>query len=155
MRVLIAVATAIEESRIKETLDQTGAGLALEIGYCRTGPGMFFAAARLTEAMFRFRPDFALQLGIAGAYGGDLKNGDLVAVASERFADLGAEDHPKGFLDLFELGLMDDSFPEFDGGALFNPLASGALEEDFLWVNGLSVNVCTGTAATAKERRER
>lgn len=155
MRVLITVATAIEENRIREALDKTRAAADMEIASCRTGPGLLFVAARLTEAVLRFQPDFALQLGIAGAYGAELKNGDLVAVAAEQIADLGAENHPDGYLDLYELGLMDESFPEIVNGKLINPLASGALENVFYWVEGLSVNVCTGTVKTAEERLRR
>lgn len=154
MRVLIVVATAIEAQWIREALDQKRAQPGVEIAYCMTGPGLLFTAARLSETVCLSPPDFALQLGIAGTFGG-LENGDLVAVASEQLADVGAENHPEGFLDLFELGLMEDTFPEFAEKRLVNPLAAGRIESDLRWVDGVSVNVCTGTGKTAEFRKNR
>lgn len=108
-----------------------------------TGVGMTATAFALGRALAK--PDFinvAFNFGIAGAYNRNLKIGDVVYVATEKFGDLGVEEANGSFTDLFELGFVEkDVFPfwkgRLDKREVFDLLPS---------VNGVTVNKVNGTA---------
>jgi len=88
-------------------------------------------------------PALAIQAGVGGALDTDLRLGDVVRVATERFADLGAEDRDGSFLTLGEIGLPPG--PPFDEtGVLHAP--EGLASLPFPAVHGLSVNRVNGSA---------
>lgn len=109
-----------------------------------TGVGMtataFALGSVLTNEDFI---DVAFNFGIAGAYNRDLKIGDVVHVASERFGDLGVEEANGDFVDLFELGLQEREVFPFQNGQMLHPLTDFDLLPS---VNGLTVNKVSGTA---------
>ena len=114
-----------------------------------TGVGIPVAMLRLPVWIDRWKPDWILNFGIAGAYTeSGLAIGDLVAGASEVFGDLGFE-------------LPDDG--------VFRPLSEAPFADPLLklplalhipdWIRirpgkGATVNRCTGREGTGRMRRK-
>lgn len=162
MKVLLAAATEFE---IAPTLDYLKANWklnkkggytndTLEIYPCITGVGLTATTFSLTKALLRHKYDFALQAGIAGSYHRALTLGRVVLVRTEEFGDLGAEDH-ENFLDVFDLGFVDDSVKPFSEGRLVNPLKGIPFPYTLPMVSGLTVHTASGNAMTIARRAER
>lgn len=118
-----------------------------------SGVGMMSSAFSLATAFAVHEFDYALQAGIAGAYDTELQLGDVVAVQSEQYGDLGAEDK-EDYIDIFELGFLDKNTPPFTNGRLLNenPSFTGkALPQ----VNALSVNTVSGKTNSIEARKHR
>jgi futalosine hydrolase len=115
-----------------------------------TGCGPAAAGARLGFALGRSPvPDLVVGIGIAGAYPQTgIGLGTVVRIATEGFADLGCQDG-EAFVDLLDLGLFEPGVrSHWDLAA---PVFLGGLPV----VRGTTCSVCTGTMATAIERRRR
>ncbi len=114
----------------------------LSIQILVTGVGMTHTAYFLGRVMKPDAFNFALNAGIAGAFNRNLKIGDVVNVATERFGDLGVEEADGTFTDIHQMGLMDGDTPPFQFGILSNP---GAADFSFLpSAHGLTVNKVHG-----------
>lgn len=115
-----------------------------------TGVGMMQSAFALASELAKQTYDGALLAGIAGAFDKQLQLGEVVAVESECYGDLGAEDK-EDFIDIVDLGfLQPDAFP-FQGGRIIN--------EDSLFIGAalplypsLSVNTVTGKQSSIDAR---
>lgn len=147
MKILITSPTHEEISpldRILEEQEATGALRNHLINLAVTGVGSTITAYHLTKLVAPANWDLVLQLGICGSFDTALKNGTVVNVTEERFADWGAEDD-ENFLDAFELGLMaPDAFP-FVNGSLRNKSAVKSDTLDILpRVTGITVNKVHG-----------
>lgn len=159
MRLLIVAATTFEIEMLLSYLDQRFEKInylcykrkETEIKICITGVGMMLTSFRVLESILEYKPQFALQVGVAGSFDKQLKLGDLVLVHSETMADLGAEDHFE-FLDIFDLGLMQPDESVFKAKQLVNPIAN---QWNLPFVNAISVNAASGCAATIKMRQEK
>lgn len=116
-----------------------------------TGVGMMQTSFALTQALAAQQFDAAIQLGIAGAFDTNIPLGAVVAVASERYGDLGAEDHD-AYLDIFELGFLTPNTSPFEGVCLPNthPFVFG---RTLPLVQSLSVNTVSGNGATIERRK--
>src|SRR5689334_17869328 len=77
----------------------------LEVESLITGVGMTATAYALTKALCKKKYDYAINIGLAGSFHDEIKIGDVVAVVSDMFADLGAEDGEE-YLSVFEMGLQ-------------------------------------------------
>jgi len=109
-----------------------------------TGVGMAATAWHLGRYFAQYRPDWALNAGIAGAFDRALNLGDVVQIATDCFGDLGVEEADGRFTDLFELGLVAPDEPPFQQRLLRNPMAE---QSAFLpLVQGLTVNRVHGYA---------
>ena len=114
MRLLLVAATSFEIDPLLNYLKihYTVTGKQLykkdehEIKVCITGIGMMQTTYSVLESILELKPDFALQVGVAGTFDSNLELGELVLIASEQIADLGAEDHDD-FLDIFDLENLD------------------------------------------------
>ena len=162
MDVLIVAATHFE---IGETLRLLGFRQAIPPGSFEvfrrgdhvitilvTGIGIHNTTFQLTKLMSKHRYDLAVQAGIAGSFDTALPLGSVVGISSDRFGDLGIEDHDV-YLDLFETGLAEkDGFP-FVMGALPAPAIDNQLIADLPSVSGLTVNTVSGSAATIEKRK--
>jgi futalosine hydrolase len=156
LKILLVAATVFE---IMPTLDYLShdfekIGLtykknALEIEPLVTGVGLAATAFHLGRALAQVRYDWVLNVGIAGAFPGKgLAIGDVVQVASERFADLGVEEADGRFVDVHEMELVPPGVPPFKNGLLENP---AALSHAFLRpVQGISVNKVHGSPSSIK-----
>jgi futalosine hydrolase len=91
-----------------------------KISFLITGVGMVATAYHLAKKVSSEKFDVVINAGIAGTFDKEkFSLGTVVNVVSERFPELGAEDD-KGFLSVFDLGLIkQDEFP-FESGNLLN-----------------------------------
>lgn len=114
----------------------------LEVRVLVTGVGMTATAFHLGQFLTRNKPDWVVNIGIAGAFDRSIALGAVVEVVSDTFADLGVEEADGRFTGLFDLGLAGpDEFP-FKNGVLQNPFAR---DFDFLpKAKGLTVNKVHG-----------
>jgi futalosine hydrolase len=162
MKLLLAAATAAEISPLLAHLQklwQQENPLSFtkdgnEICICVTGVGMMAATYALTKMPGLSSFDFALQTGVAGSFSRDIPLGEAVFITSDRYGDLGAEDH-YNFIDIFELGLLALNEKPFSGVELLTP--PHPLHDHILLkkVNGLTVNTVSGSDFTIKSRTER
>ena len=117
------------------------------ITICISGVGMMASAYHLAKACTKTRFDIALQAGIAGSFARHIQLGELVFVRSEQLGDLGAEDGD-GYLDIFELGLLQQDELPFTGGRLTTPVADFHRLIELTPVDGLTVNMVSGNEAS-------
>jgi len=116
-----------------------------------TGIGAVATVFHLTRELEKDKPDWILQLGLAGSYHAELAPGSVVVVERERLADLGAEDRDR-FVDIFSLGLESpDVFP-FEQGWLVNPYLKKFRNLTIPAVQGITVQTVSGSAATIARR---
>lgn len=97
MKPLIVAATTFEIQDSIPLLEEKG------IPYVVTGVGMTATAHQLTKALLSQRVDFVLNVGIAGSVIRELSIGEVVAVETDHFYELGAEDGDR-FLSIEEMG---------------------------------------------------
>ena len=113
-----------------------------------TGVGMVATAVRCSRAFAVEGYDLALNLGVCGSFRTSLSPGDVVHVASDCIAELGAEDGD-GFLSIQQLSLVADDEPPLTGGRLVNaaPPANQVLAS-LPAVAGITVNTVHGRDAS-------
>jgi futalosine hydrolase len=107
-----------------------------------TGVGMCNASFALGRQLALHTYDLAIQWGIAGSFDRNLSLGQVVEVASDCFAELGA-DSPEGFLDMEAMG-----FPTLrtQGETYYNVLKNpGSYSPVAPRVAGITVNRVSGT----------
>jgi futalosine hydrolase len=121
----------------------------IEIHVLVSSVGMVHTAIALGHYLTVFKPDLAINAGIAGALNMNLKVGDVVNVISEIYGDLGIEERDGSFKDVFETELIKmNQFP-YINGKLYNNNA-GSFE--FLpQVKGLTVNKVHGSSASIEK----
>lgn len=135
MRVLLVAATSFEVAPTFEWLQlqcqQIGSDHYkkdfLEVQVLLTGVGMPLTAYALTKHLHIAKAyDLVINAGIAGALNKTLQIGQVLQVASERFADLGVEEADGSFSSMHALDLLPaDQYP-FTKGQLLNPHAEAA-----------------------------
>lgn len=160
-RVLIVVATEREIfpfiQFLKEEKAKVRNSLFSETGYAFdilvTGVGLVNTAFQLGRNLATRKYDLALNVGIAGAYNMKLELGEITEVVSEQFADFGAEEADGGFLDIFQMKLIDGNVAPFSNNKLINktPLKSPGLK----LVQGLSVQTVRGLDKTIERTKRK
>jgi futalosine hydrolase len=152
LRILFVAATVAEAEILNMLpgIKSTPEGISFgshEISSLVTGVGSIATAWAMTKKLSSgFKPDLAINAGIAGSFRDDLPAGEVVVPSSDCFADAGI-DTGKGFLTLAEAGLEDpDRFP-FRGGRIivenkYFKKATGLLEP----VRAITVNTSTGSS---------
>ncbi|QZT38278.1 futalosine hydrolase [Halosquirtibacter xylanolyticus] len=157
MHILLVAATTLELEYIYEGLKRSKdkgyylidgcPGLTIEV--LITGVGIHPTTYRLTKRVLSSlpKPDWVLNVGIAGSFNDDIKLGDGVIVNTQTFVDWGVAD-PHGFLSVFELKFEDkDQFP-FTDGQLQNPNTSPTLP--LREVSSITSNSSHGTTASIR-----
>lgn len=120
-----------------------------EIRVLITGVGMMHTAFALGNMLSQYRPDFAINLGIAGSFDSQLTIGQVVHVVAEALGDLGVEEKDGQFKDVFELGLLDMNQTPYINGRLYNTAVG---EFEFMTsVRGLSINKVHGSAESIEK----
>lgn len=113
MNLLIVAATPFEIAPVKAWLEaqfqqktenvyQNG---PLTVQLLITGVGVTATAFHLAWILSREKPDWVINVGIAGAFSSQLPLGTVVQVVQERFGDLGVEEVDGSFTDVEEMGL--------------------------------------------------
>lgn len=122
MYILLTAATAFELDPLFDYLEKQEFKIGEnEAGLQVTGIGSLMTTYELTKAIIQLRPDYIIQLGIAGSFDKDLVAPQVVLVKDELNGDLGVEEK-EGFADIFDLKLLDASAFPFTGKRLVNPL---------------------------------
>jgi futalosine hydrolase len=159
MNLLIAAATEAELAPLLNHLDsyrvngqEKSYKKHADIRVCITGVGPVATAYHLAKQLSSSPFDLALQAGIAGSFT-RMPHGSLWRVTNDRFADLGAEDGD-GFRDLFDLGLVRDTFP-WQGRSLPAPPPALPLLADLAATDAITVATISGRESTIRLRRER
>ena len=122
VKILIVVATAKEVALLKKAVRKVPA-LEKKTDFLVTGVGMTATAYQLAKKLQENKFDLAVNLGIAGSFRKSLKTGEVLNVAGDCFADLGARGGNQ-FLTLAEMGLQKRSQYPFRKGRLYNAGAS-------------------------------
>jgi len=161
MQVLLVSATPYEIAPVLTLLEQqfqqNQPGLFQKgehsITVAITGVGIAATAWHLGYLLATFRPDWAVNAGVAGALDRSLALGTVVHVIADRFGDTGAETEDGAFLDLFDLGLNALNQAPYINGQLYNPAAS---QSNFLLpVHGLTVNKVHGYQPSIDRARQK
>jgi futalosine hydrolase len=147
MKLLIVAATQMEIAVIHPSPDI----LPVQADILITGVGMVATAYCLTKRLQQQQYDLVLQVGVCGSFDQSIPLGTVVYVNSDRYGDLGAEDHDN-YLDIFDMGLMDKDAAPHTGGRLVNPLQPRDYNIDLPQVSALTVNTVSGNRQTIARR---
>ncbi len=105
-RILLSAATEMELEAIRK-YHADGHFPQLDLQLRSSGVGMVNTAMNITEALSRSSFDLAINIGIAGSFDPSIRIGDVVQVAEDRIAWLGAEDHDR-FIPAETMGFCSD-----------------------------------------------
>jgi futalosine hydrolase len=127
-RILVVAATTFEIQPfldfLKDAHRQKGNILFTQNGYeidvLVTGVGIANTSFQLGKTIPQKIYDLALNVGVAGSFDRKILRGSVVEVISEQYGDLGVEEANGTFTDMFDLNLIEDSFP-FSEKKLINP----------------------------------
>lgn len=102
-----------------------------------TGVGMVATAFYVSKALSEHRFDLLINVGIAGSFNPELKEGDVCRVKEDVFAELGAEDG-ENFIRIDQLGLGRSSY--FPNPNLLFPHANNLKSVKAITVNKVHGN---------------
>src|SRR5437763_138296 len=122
MNLLLTAATWNEIKPLEKYLQQLDSEGKLRdhaIEICVTGVGGVQTAFSLGKILSIGKWDLAIQVGICGTFKKEFPIGTTVNIVEECFADLGAEDG-EIFLDVFQIGLLDENKFPFENGRMKN-----------------------------------
>ena len=105
-----------------------------------TGVGMVNTAINLTKELIKKKYDLVINMGVAGSFSEELKNGDVVEVVEDNFSEIG-----------FENGFEFSKFTDFDLKTKFYNSAKTALKQ----VKAITVNTVHGKNDTIFEITKR
>ncbi len=151
-KILIVAATMLEiqpfYEQLQKDFEQPDDAIferdGVQIRILVTGVGMLMTGVHLMRFLVQGNVDWVINAGIAGAFNEDLNIGEVVEVGEEQFGDLGAQERDGGFMDVFDMQLLDgDKFP-FEKGILRNKNVHHSLA--LKRVKGLTVNKVHGEA---------
>lgn len=157
MKILIVSATWLEVKLLADELKFIGESSHLlkhyrleetEIDVLITGIGTTFTAFHLTNALREKKYQMVINVGIAGSLTRELNIGEVVAVVSDEFADLGIEKEDE-FLTLFESGFMDSNEFPFEQGILKSSDWNGLIQ--IKKVRGITTNKSHGRTSSIAE----
>ena len=157
MKILIVAATWLEVKLLADELEfieETTHLLRkyrlheIEIDILTTGIGTTFTAFHLSNTLREEKYQFVINVGIAGSLTNELNIGEVVAVVSDEFADLGIEKEDE-FLTLFETGYMDANEFPFEQGILKSSDSNGLFQ--LKKVRGITTNKSHGRASSIAE----
>lgn len=152
MKITVVSATEAEADALKSISGMTESQgtfrfADVEVTLLIPGVGSIATAWAMSKLLSTgFKPDLAINIGIAGSYNDDIKLGDVVMPVTDCFADAGI-DTGNGFLTLGEAGLEDPDRHPFRNGRIY-------AENRFVTkvsrvakpVNAITVNTATGSA---------
>lgn len=157
MKILIVSATWLEVKLLADELEFIEESSHIlkhyrfeetEIDVLITGIGTTFTAFHLTNTLRDKKYRLVLNIGIAGSLTNDLSIGEVVAIISDEFADLGIEKENE-FLTLFETGFMDANEFPFEQGILKSSDWNGFFQ--LKKVRGITTNKSHGRTSSIAE----
>jgi futalosine hydrolase len=151
LKILVVAATAAEAEVLRlipgilSNPERISSGRH-EISTLITGVGSVATAWGLTKRFSSgFKPDLAINIGIAGSFRDDLPPGEVVVPVSDCFADAGV-DTGKEFLTLAEAGLQDpDKFPFREGKLIAENIYVKSAVRLLKPVKAITVNTSSGS----------
>jgi futalosine hydrolase len=139
MQILIAAATEEEIEGIRSVAEKKLID-PLKIDFLVTGVGMTATAYSLMKKISSRKYSLAINIGVAGSFRKEIEIGETVAIISDTFADLGAEDGEQ-FLSVFEMGLQqEDRFPFYNGKLKADAIEKYSTLHSLKKVKAISVN---------------
>ena len=154
MKMLIVAATEMEIMPFRTFLaEQEHQMISKNVDILITGVGMLATAYEVLKKINSEKYDFALQAGVCGSFDDSIVLGSLVQVASDRYGDLGAEDH-EDFIDIFDLGLLEVYSPPFIGKLLVSESCNFEMIHELPKVSAITVNTVSGREGTIANRKK-
>ena len=159
-RILIVAATKLELNGISSflTLKKNKIGSKkIEFEFLIAGIGMVSTSLKLTRFLCLNKVDLILNIGICGSFKKNIKIGDVVNIAQDNFSEIGAQDG-LNFLNAFEIGLIKkDELPYKKGvlTGLKSKLIKNTVLNNFVKVNGITVNTVHGNTSSIKKIKQR
>lgn len=161
MHILLVAATALEiKPFLKHFELESSSGNEFQVSSGKhqisiliTGVGMVATTFHLTKVLEQRQFDWMIQAGVAGSFDKNLQLGNVYWVESDRFGDLGAEDRHQ-YLDVFQLGLQDESQYPFQQKAFVNPIDKFPFNPSLPSVTSISVNTVSGKSTTITLRQD-
>jgi futalosine hydrolase len=118
-----------------------------------SGPGVPMVLLHLGSSLRQHRPDLLVHIGIAGARQHRADIGETVEVITDRYADIGAEDRDGNFLDMFRLGLWNDTDAAWQNGVFRQPGSWNI--PGIQTLEGVTVHTIPGSSARIAELEHR
>lgn len=116
-----------------------------------TGAGILASAYYLLKEIHQNKPDFIVNIGIAGSFLEDLAIGTTVVVEKDALGDFGAQDDTQ-FLSSFDLGLEEKNNLLYQNGWIVNKNIPASI--DFKKVSALTVHTVSGNTETIRQRKK-
>lgn len=140
MDILLVAATGIEVKPILSYLEKSDFILNNhQFRIVTGGIGCLATSFTLLKEIYNQRPGLIIQAGIGGTFNNPYSPGEVVAISSEILADLGAAENG-GFMDIFDLGLMEENDYPFHLKALDNPYLATLNHISIPIAAGITVN---------------
>lgn len=137
MKILVCAATEME---LPDSIRQFP-----EVEVLIHGVGATQAAYFLGIYLAKNKPDWAIQIGIAGSYDYHIQIGDVVKIINDRFVDLGSEDKDGNLLHMSDLPFTTETNP-FTTKEIVND--HDILASEYHKVRAITVNTATGYKPT-------
>jgi futalosine hydrolase len=144
MKIVITSATEFETKGIK-----SGINAGFNVSFHTSGVGMLSSTFALTKMVSEQRPDFIIQVGIAGCFDTTIELGTVVAVKDEFLGDTGVEEN-RELKDIFDLNLGNK-----DGFPFSNKRLSNKWLQRYNFLNLQEVTAVTINEVTTREERIR
>lgn len=159
MKILLVAATGFEvlplvtylRKNFKSKEDQRFFSKQVDVHLLITGVGTVATTFALATRLAQERFDWAINLGIAGAFDTTTPLGKVFQVVRDRLVDVGIEEADGRFVDVFELGLTEADVPPYEGGWL---RASEPQHDLLPQAIALTVNTVHGSAGSIAALRQ-
>ncbi|MEI6575053.1 MAG: futalosine hydrolase [Bacteroidota bacterium] len=152
MKILLVVATEKELDGVMQSLaweDQANQGHEIET--LITGVGMVATAFWTGKTLQFYKPDLAVNIGIAGSFDRSLAIGEVVNIMEDCFSEMGAQDGSK-FLTAPQISLLGpNDFPYHEGKLMASSTHDSAFLEKIKKVKGITVNTVHGDEQSIAE----
>lgn len=119
MNIVVVAATDFELSPLRSKVSTSS--LTHNIRFHTTGVGIMESTYHITKLLDLHSPDLALQIGIAGTFDSQLRNGSVVWIESDTVADQGVWEN-NAFKSLSDLNLLAANQTPYVNGLLPNPI---------------------------------
>lgn len=136
MRIIITAATEFELSLLKHKFKSTK---ERDVIFIATGIGMLATAVSLMHLIYDHKPDFIIQIGIAGGFNVKEKLGKVYLVEEEFLGDVGVVENGK-WKDAFDLQLAKANSKPFKKKGLLNSNINKYNHLELPIVKGVTVN---------------
>lgn len=165
--IVIAAATALEVAPLfnklnienkEEAISYTLINNKLKVYVLISNVGQLAMAAELSHFLCKYPVNYCLNIGVAGTFNSKLQIGDVVQVAKEQLADLGAET-PYEFIHHSNFSFMNNNAFPFVAACLYpyvnkNEEVFSKYTRMLPSVDALTVNRVGGTLATINYRKQ-